>query len=77
LRSNETKHLDHVYLAAHLMPAEHRRAAAELLIERVRLGDRVQARACMAALAELTGAAISVDDRRAWLRWWGQQHKQK
>ncbi len=77
LRSGETKHLDHVYLSTRFLPEERKRAAAEMLIARVRLGDRVQARACMAALAELTGAPISVDDRLGWLRWWSRQQQSR
>lgn len=70
LRSGEPRHLDNLYLAARFMTDSDRDAALELMVEQVRLGDRVRARACMASLSVLTDAAISVDDREGWLRWW-------
>ncbi|MCA8942375.1 MAG: hypothetical protein KDB80_07410 [Planctomycetes bacterium] len=73
LRSPDPKHLENVFLAVRAMPVDQRHAACEILIREVRIGDTVRARACMAALRELTGAEISVDDRRGWLRWWTEQ----
>lgn len=70
LRSVDPRHADNLFLAAHFMPESDRPAAEAALIERVRLGAHVQARAAMAALAVLSDEPISVEDREAWLLWW-------
>src|SRR5690606_2847395 len=59
-----------VYLAALAIPAQHRVEAAGLLIDQVRFARADQAHVAMAALQNVTGLAIAVGDRDAWLEWW-------
>jgi hypothetical protein len=75
LDSGDVRHLDNVFLAALFMPASFREAAIERCVEQVRNGRPVVARAAMAALREMTGRPISVDDRDGWLAW-AQTHAQ-
>ena len=69
LESSDARHLDNVFLAARAMPASLREAAIERCVEQVRNGRPVVARAAMAALRELTGRTISLEDRDGWLAW--------
>ncbi len=73
LRLRRPEYARQQYLAALWMPAADREPAAELLIDRVRLGEPDEARLAMACLAVLTGESISVEERDAWLQWW--QHR--
>lgn len=76
LESSDVRHLDNVFLAALFMPAAFREAAIERCVEQVRNGRPVVARAAMAALRELTGRPISVEDRDGWLAW-AQEHARR
>jgi hypothetical protein len=69
LDSSEPKHLDNVFLAARSMPVAFREAAIERCVEKVRNGRPLVARAAMAALCEMTGRSISVENRDGWLAW--------
>lgn len=73
VRLGDERYFRHQFLAAHFMPEPEQRPAAEALIGQVRLGTALQARAAMASLREMTGAAVPVGDRDAWLRWWQQR----
>jgi hypothetical protein len=75
LRLGDAAHFPHVFLAARALarrqdPASTQNAQA-LLIDRVRLGNEVQAHAAMAALRELVSdPAARSRDREQWLLWW-------
>lgn len=77
LRSRNRRHLEHAFLAARAMPALDQPEAASLLVEQVRVGDAARMRASMAALREMTGLAIAVDDRDGWLRWWAERQSEQ
>lgn len=73
LELGDPKHFDNVFLAARLMDDGFRDDAVRKLIQRLRVGRADVGRVCMAALRELTGEPISVEDRDGWLQWWRRQ----
>jgi hypothetical protein len=69
LESGDPRHFDNVFLAARLMDEEFREDAIQTAIRHVRVGRPEVARVAMAALRELSGVRISVEDRDGWLAW--------
>jgi len=74
LRRGSRKYFRHVVLAAHFMPAEDAEQAMVLLVRKLRVGTKDQARVAMVGLQILSGQDLGVTDRQIWLRWW-ERHK--